>query len=63
MTRRSTLTTLMRQSISPEVLRKATGHKSDKMLNLYSDHTLESDFEPVAFSVEQVFGGIVKYEN
>jgi len=55
-------TTLMRQSISPEVLRKATGHKSDKMLNLYSDHTLESDFEHISIAVEQVFGEIVGKE-
>ena len=52
----------MRQSISPEVLRKATGHKSDKMLNLYSDHTLESDFEHISIAVEQVFGEIVGKE-
>ena len=52
-------TTVLKSKVSADTLKKSTGHKSDKMLNHYSDHVLDEDFTIVAKAVEEQFGGIV----
>ena len=56
-------TTYMISRLEKKLLKKQTGHLTDKMVDMYGDHFLVEDREKIRQAQQQVFGSLVPREN